>query len=108
MTPQYIHIDKDGDKFYFKDMKMTMRHREDGPAVELTDGYEGWYFNDMCHREDGPAVVYPNGKKYWFLNGVEYSEEEHARRAAKTVELTLDQIAEKFGISVEKLKIVKN
>jgi hypothetical protein len=39
---------------------------------------------------------------------VGHSEEEHARRTAKVVELTLDQIAEKFGISVEKLKIVKN
>ena len=44
-------------------------HREDGPAVEYTNGDKMWYFNDRLHREDGPAVEYANGKKSWWING---------------------------------------
>jgi hypothetical protein len=44
-------------------------HREDGPAVEYTNGSKYWYLNDECHREDGPAIEYSNGSKFWYLNG---------------------------------------
>ena len=44
-------------------------HREDGPAVEFTDGYKVWYKHGKRHREDGPAVDYSNGHKSWYLNG---------------------------------------
>ena len=84
MTPQYIYIDDEGDKFYYKDADMTILHREDGPAVEYTDG-----------------------AKYWYLNDRAVTKEEHARRNAKTLELTMSQIADKFGIAVENLKIVE-
>ena len=131
MTPQYIHIDRDGDKFYFKDKEMKVRHREDGPAIEFGNGYkawyidnkehredgpaiifsngdEAWYRNGLLHREDGPAVVFTNGTIRWHLNGEQVSEAEHARRTSKVVELTMDQIAKLAGIDVSKLKIVKN
>src|SRR5210317_206471 len=42
---QFIHIDEGGNKFYYKDRKMTIRHREDGPAFEGTDGCKGWFIN---------------------------------------------------------------
>jgi hypothetical protein len=50
------------------------RHREDGPAIEWSDGTKFWYLNDRLHREDGPAVEYVNalagnGDKFWYLNG---------------------------------------
>jgi hypothetical protein len=42
-------------------------HREDGPAVEYSDGDKFWYKNSERHRENGPAVDYSNGdKKYWY------------------------------------------
>jgi len=44
-------------------------HREDGPAIEYTDGSKVWYLNDNCHREEGPAVEYYNGTKEWYLHG---------------------------------------
>ena len=68
MKTQYILKNEDG-TFYYSDKKMTMRHREDGPAVEYPDGTKYWYLNGKPHREDGPAVEYANGTKYWYLNG---------------------------------------
>ena len=44
-------------------------HREDGPAVELSDGYKAWFLNGQLHREDGPAREWANGTKQWWLNG---------------------------------------
>jgi asparagine N-glycosylation enzyme membrane subunit Stt3 len=44
-------------------------HREDGPAIEGSDGYKAWYINDNWHREDGPAIEHSNGSKYWYING---------------------------------------
>jgi hypothetical protein len=62
--------------------------------------------NGKCHREDGPAVEYTNGSKAWYINGKRLTEEEFNTRM-NPVELTLDEIAEKFGVSVDKLKIKK-
>ena len=80
---QFIHINEDGIKVYFSDREMTIRHREDGPAIENA-----------------------NGDKSWFLNGKRLTEEEF-NALMNPVELTLDEIAKKFGVSVDKLKIKK-
>src|ERR1700680_3490481 len=46
------------------------RHRDNGPAVEYSNGIKEWYINDELHREDGPAIEYPNGgSKFWFIRG---------------------------------------
>jgi len=66
---QYIMINGDGDKFYYSNKEMTIRHREDGPAIEYTNGYKEWCINDKLHREDGPAIEFVSGNKYWFING---------------------------------------
>ena len=84
MKAQYIRISMHGNKYYFSDREMENLHREDGPAIEWRGGY-----------------------KSWFLNNEQLSEAEHARRTAKETVLTLDEIAAKFGISVEGLKITK-
>ena len=55
-------------------------HREDGPAVEWSDGDKYWYLNGKRHREDGPAYIGSNGHKEWWINGVEVSEEEFLNR----------------------------
>jgi hypothetical protein len=45
-------------------------HREDGPAVEWSNGTKIWYRNGQLHREDGgPATEYPDGYKAWYRNG---------------------------------------
>lgn len=82
MKEQYIRINKYG-KFYYADKAMTIRHREDGPAAEYCYEYKEWYVDDEPLTED----------------------QFNARFA--TVELTMDQIAAKFGIDASKLKITK-
>ena len=79
-------------------------HREDGPAMEFADGSKAWYKNGERHREDGPAMEFADGSKYWYLDGRVMSEEEHAKRTAKTQELTVAEIEKLLG---HKVKIVK-
>ena len=126
---QFIHIDKYGDKFYFADRKMKILHRENGPAVDYAGGCKEWHLDGKLHREDGPAVVGAHGYKEWYLNGERHREdgpafecadgyrawylngekltEEQFNARMNPVELTLDEIAEKFGVSVDQLKIRK-
>ena len=68
MTKHYIRKDVFGNLYYYKDPEKTIRHREDGPAVEGTDGDKAWYQNGKLHREDGPAVECANGHKAWYQN----------------------------------------
>lgn len=107
MKAQYIEIDENGNTHYYSDRKMTVRHREDGPAFVSSYGTKSWLFNGKPHREDGPAIEYAGGNKDWCLNGEFVSEAEHARLTAAEIVLTLDEVAAKFGVSVEQLKIKK-
>ena len=52
-------------------------HREDGPAHENANGDKRWYLNGLLHRVDGPAIEHANGNKDWFLNGDHYTEEDY-------------------------------
>ena len=106
MKEQFIHINTAGAKRCYSDREMKILHREDGPAIEEAGGYKAWYINDKRHREDGPAVEYVNGCKSWCIDGKRLTEEEFNARM-NPVELTLEEIAEKFGVSVDKLKIKK-
>jgi hypothetical protein len=100
MKTYTVEVENNGDKFWYLDGK---RHREDGPAIELTKGPKFWYQNDKrhredgpacecadgskhwyqkgkLHREDGPAMEYPNGTKRWYINGKELTEEQFNNR----------------------------
>jgi len=66
-------INSDGIRFWKNaDGKL---HREDGPAIEYTDGSKSWYLNGELHREDGPAVEFASGARYWCLNGKYHRED---------------------------------
>ena len=93
---------QNGDKSWYIDGEL---HREDGPAIEYLNSVKAWYINGELHREDGPAIEYSNGDKEWYLNGKEITESEFNNR--NKVELTLEEIAEKFNINVNQLKIKK-
>ena len=60
----------------------------------------------QLHRLDGPAIERANGNKAWYINGKELTEREFPART-QPKELTMDEIAERFGIPVERLKIRK-
>jgi hypothetical protein len=68
MKEQYIKIDSDGCKYYYADKEMLIRHRTDGPAIDLRDGSNFWFIDGKRHRMDGPAVEVSNGTKEWYVN----------------------------------------
>ncbi|MBU9391509.1 hypothetical protein KTE71_28870 [Burkholderia multivorans] len=65
--------------FWYED---NILHREDGPAVESSDGYKAWKINGEYHRVGGPAVVHANGDKDWYLRGVQHREDGPAFEAS--------------------------
>ena len=69
MAEQYKRKSEFG-KFYFKDPRLTILHRTDGPACEYFDGDKAWYLNGAKHRLDGPAYEYASGEKSWYVNGM--------------------------------------
>ena len=50
-------------------------HRENGPAIEHSDGYKSWWINGQRHRIDGPAIEWDDGYKEWCINGKQYTEQ---------------------------------
>lgn len=112
---------------WYKDSKMRILHREDGPAVEWSDGSRQWYLDGQLHREggpavewpdgsrhwwvegdlhreDGPAVEHPDGDREWYLNGVKLTEEEFVSQTQPATELTVAEIERLLG---KRVKIVK-
>ena len=83
MQEQYTLIYKNGFKFYYKDREMI-----------------------ILHRLDGPAIIWPNGTKLWYVDGKCLTEREFNDLSA-TLELTLEDIAAKYGVDVSKVKIKK-
>lgn len=63
-------------------------HREDGPAIERSDGHKEWCQNGRYHREDGPACEWTDGSKSWYLNDVYHTEEEFNARMNPAKEMT--------------------
>ena len=96
-----VRVYTHGDKYWCLNDKL---HREDGPAIEHSDGFKSWWLNDELHREDGPAIEDSNGDKSWWLNGKCLTEEEFNQRMAPTVEMTMAQINEALGKNVRVVK----
>ena len=62
----HIEVNTYGTRWYRNAMGQV--HRDDGPAVEYTDGDKVWCQNGQRHRTDGPAVEYADGGKEWYIN----------------------------------------
>ena len=77
-----------------------------GTAYENAYGDKAWYVNGKRHRLDGPAFENASGYKAWFVDGKLLSEEAF-NALSEPLELTLEDIAAKFGVDVNKIKIVK-
>jgi hypothetical protein len=69
------------------------------------DGDKHWYLNGKRHREDGPAVEDSNGSKFWFLNDEPLTEEEFNERMTPTVEMTIDEMEKVLGRKVSMLNL---
>jgi hypothetical protein len=50
-------------------------HRDNGPAIEKTDGTQYYYKHGLLHRDDGPAIIRPDGTNLWFKNGTLHRED---------------------------------
>lgn len=57
-------------KEWYKNGKL---HREDGPAIEYSNGKKEWWIEDARHRVDGPACEYSSGYKEWWINKCVYN-----------------------------------
>ena len=68
-------------------------HREDGPAVETSNG-KSWFRNGKLHREDGPAVEQYSGELFWALNGLIYSTAQHWAEAVLAKQGKLNDAAD--------------
>jgi len=62
-----------GDKCWYKKGNL---HREDGPAIECSDGRKEWYKEGKLHRIDGPAMEYLDEIKTWYIEDNLYSPED--------------------------------
>jgi hypothetical protein len=62
-----LNIDESGNKIY-KNTEYVL-HREDGPAIELTDGTKKWYINGELHRKDGAAIEWSDGVREYWVDG---------------------------------------
>jgi hypothetical protein len=96
-----VRVYADGRKCWFLN---GQRHREDGPAVERSNGDNSWWLNGELHREDGPAVVDSYGDKYWYLNGEYLTEEKFNKRMAPTVEMTMEEVCKALGKTVKVIR----
>ena len=65
---EYFYGSNDGKPTGAEYWKNGELHREDGPAIERSDGAKEWYRNGELHREDGPAVE-AYGDKAWYKEG---------------------------------------
>jgi hypothetical protein len=44
------------------------------------NGDNAWHLNGNLHREDGPAIECTDGSNYWYLNGTELTNQEFNER----------------------------
>ena len=81
MTKYIVTVDEDGTRRWYNES--TYLHREDGPAIERSNGIKEWYLNGERHRINGPAVEYANGTKLWYLNDIKLTESEFLAKTKK-------------------------
>jgi len=55
-----------------------------GYEISETTFYRVWYLNGKRHREDGPAIEHSNGDREWWINDERMPEEEH-QKAVKEI-----------------------
>ena len=100
----YVTVDGASTTRWYKDAEWCIRHRENGPAIEYSNGDRVWYQNGQRHRIDGPAVVYANGSKAWYINDNAMTEAEFLAVTQPVVEMSVADIEKLVG---KRVKIIK-
>ena len=100
MTKYIVTVDEYGNRCWKNESNQF--HRENGPAIEWSDGTKEWYLDGKLHRTDGPAVEWFDGDKYWYLNGVKLTESEFLAKTKKAP--CEDKVVEIDGV---KYKLIK-
>ena len=123
----YVTVDDHGNTRWHKDTECTIRHRENGPAVDCTNGHKewwqygqrhridgaaierfdgdkSWWQNGQRHRIDGPAIEYADGCKAWYINGKQMTEAEFLAATQPAIEMTVADVEKLLG---KRVKIIK-
>jgi hypothetical protein len=58
-------------------------HKENGPAIEYSNGDKFWYIHNKLHRIDGPAVQFGTGYEEYWINGIQINSHEEFIRIVK-------------------------
>ena len=100
-----VRVFANGDKYWYQN---GVRHRLDGPAVELANGTKAWYQNGERHRLDGPAVELANGDESYWIEGNHYHYQDWKQKVEgiknPVKEMTVSEVSKLLGYEV---KIVK-
>jgi hypothetical protein len=75
-------------------------HREDGPAIMLSNGHKEWWFNGVLHRLDGPAITWDGGET-WAINGCKVDIEINKWAKERDIDLNNLSDLEKSVIALE-------
>ena len=74
MIEYTVKVHDSGDKYWYLNGKL---HREDGPAIEYSDGYKAWYIDGKRLTESAfNARNKPCSGKIVEIDGVKYKLEE--------------------------------
>ena len=100
----HITVDECGTTRWYKDAEHSIRHGENGPAVECADGTRRWYQEGVLHRTDGPAIERNDGSMEWYINDEELTETEFLAATQPAVEMTVADVEKLLG---KRVKIIK-
>lgn len=79
-----------------------------GRWMMVSDNLEKWYIRKVFTQRNGKFIAWINAENDEEVNKAKAATVwEYAKEIEQPIELTLEEIAEKFGISVEQLKIKK-
>jgi hypothetical protein len=73
-------------------------------VIVYNSGSKYWYLNNRLHRDDGPAVECSDGYNEWWLNGSEYTEAEWKDKLNPVKELSVKEISDLLGYEVKVVK----
>ena len=113
----FVIKDSNGQEIYYEDSDGYLYKKEyDSNGNEIY--YENYnrYWSKREYDSNGNQIYYENSNRYWYKkeydsngNLIYYEDSDGIiiDKRPKQVELTLDEIANKFGINVSQLKIKK-